>query len=59
MKRGKSHTRGGREKGVSQTRPLGKTPTYRERMHTSWSASSSYYIKREMSSGKEHKNAKI
>lgn len=60
MKRGKSHTRGGREKGVSQTPAAGENPhIQRKAAHIMSSASSSYYIKREMSSGKEHKNAKI
>ena len=56
----KSHTRGGREKGVSQTPAAGENPhIQRKDAHIMSSASISYYIKREMSREKEHKNAKI
>lgn len=52
--------KGGREKGVSQTPAAGEKPhIQRKDAHIMSSASTSYYIKREMSSGKEHKNAKI
>lgn len=60
MKKRKKPHKGGREKGVSQTPAAGENPhIQRKDAHIMSSASTSYYIKREMSSGKEHKYAKI
>ena len=60
MKKRKKPYKGGREKGVSQTPAAGENPHIQRKVaHIMSSASSSYYIKREMSSGKEHKYAKI
>lgn len=60
MKKRKKPYKGRPGKGGEPTPAAGENPhIQRKDVHIMSSASSSYYIKREMSSGKENKYAKI
>ena len=60
MKKRKKPYKGLPVKGGEPNSAAGENPhIQRKDAHIMSSASSSYYIKREMSRGKEHKNAKI